>query len=177
MRALNPVKRIPYTARPVPPGTLTRFRELVRRIKAAPAYTEAIGEALATIGPDSIDEDPATLTPEISLRSCRGQVEVLWNKDGQEGVVIQKDSGNGQWTFLALDTRPDYIDNTPMPATSAKWKYRAIYSNDAQRIGRWSNVAEIGVGDNFHARIRLVSIVFPWNQPNSVFCNKTNKTN
>ena len=33
-----------------------------------------------------------------------------------------------------------------MPATSAKWKYRAIYSNDAQRIGQWSNVAEITVG-------------------------------
>ena len=31
-------------------------------------------------------------------------------------------------------------------ATSAKWKYRAIYSNDAQRIGQWSNVAEIMVG-------------------------------
>ncbi len=33
-----------------------------------------------------------------------------------------------------------------MPATSAKWKYRAIYSKDAQRIGQWSNVAEITVG-------------------------------
>lgn len=130
----------------VAPGILTRFRELVRRIKAAPAYTEAIGEALGIIGPDSIDEDPATLTPEISLRTSGGQVEVVWTKGSQEGVEIQKDSGNGQWIFLALDTRPNYIDTTPMPATSAKWKYRAIYSNDAQRTGQWSNVAEIVVG-------------------------------
>jgi hypothetical protein len=50
-------------------------------------------------------------------------------------VEIQKDSGTGLWSFLALDTRPNYIDTTPMPATSAKWKYRAIYSNDAQRTG------------------------------------------
>jgi hypothetical protein len=33
-----------------------------------------------------------------------------------------------------------------MPATSAKWKYSAIYSNDAQRTGQWSNVAEITIG-------------------------------
>jgi hypothetical protein len=98
------------------------------------------------IGSESADPDLATLTPEISLRSSGGQVEVLWNKGTQEGVEIQKDSGNGQWTFLAIDTRPNYIDNTPMPATSAKWKYPAIYSNDAQRTGQWSNVAEIVVG-------------------------------
>ena len=47
--------------------------------------------------------------------------------------------------LLALDTRPNYIDTTPMPATSAKWKYRASYTHDAQRIGQWSNVAEITV--------------------------------
>ena len=105
-----------------------------------------MGTALGIIGPDSVDPDPATLTPKISLRTNGAKVEVLWNKGAQEGVEIQKDSGNGQWAFLALDTRPNTIDTTPMPATSAKWKYRAIYSNDAQRIGQWSNVAKIVVG-------------------------------
>lgn len=95
------------------------------------------------MGSDSTDPDTATLMPEISLRSSGGRVEVLWNKGGQEGFEIQKNSGNGQWTFLAIDTRPKHIDTTRMPATSAEWKYRAIYSNDAQRIGQWSNVAEI----------------------------------
>lgn len=32
-----------------------------------------------------------------------------------------------------------------MSAAHKKWKYRAIYSNDAQRTGQWSNVAEIVV--------------------------------
>ena len=105
-----------------------------------------MGTAIGTICPNSADPDPATITPEISLRTSGGQDEVLWNKGSREGVEIQKDSGNGQWAFLALDTRPTTIDTTPMPATSAKWKYRAIYSNDAQRIGQWSNVAEIVVG-------------------------------
>lgn len=145
VQPITPALPVP-TPNSVEFGILTRFRELVRRLKTSPNYLEATGEALGIIGPDSVEPDPATLTPEISLRSSGGQVEVLWNKGGQEGVEIQKDSGNGQWAFLALDTRPNYIDTTPMPATSAKWKYRAIYSNDAQRTGQWSNVAEITVG-------------------------------
>ncbi len=32
-----------------------------------------------------------------------------------------------------------------MPATSAKWKNRAIYSNVAQRIDQWSNIVEITI--------------------------------
>ena len=42
-----------------------------------------------------------------NLAATGGQVEVLWNKGGQEGVEIQKDSGTGLWSFLALDTRPE----------------------------------------------------------------------
>lgn len=44
--------------------------------------------------------------------------------------------------------RPDYTDTDtePFPATPAKWSYRATYTHDAQRIGQWSNVAEITVG-------------------------------
>ncbi len=130
----------------MPAGILTRFRELVRRIKATPGYTESIGVALGIIGTESIAPDPATLAPAISLRSSGGQVEVVWNKGQMEAIEIQKDSGNGTWQFLALDTRPNYIDTTPLPTPAAAWKYRAIYSNDAQRIGQWSNVAEISVG-------------------------------
>jgi hypothetical protein len=130
----------------VAPGILARFRELVRQVKASSPYTDAIGTALGIVGPDSADVDPATLTPEISLRLNGGKVDVLWTKNGQEALEIQVDRGTGTWTFLALDTRPDYTDTEPFPATAAKWKYRAIYFNDAQRTGQWSNVAEIVVG-------------------------------
>lgn len=135
---------------PVPadvnPGILTRFRELVRRIKSSPNYLEATGVALGIVGPDSADDDPSTLIPEISLRLSGGKVEVIWTKKGQEAIEIQVDRGNGSWVFLAMDTRPNYIDTEPLPTTAAKWKYRAIYTLDSQRIGQWSNVAEITVG-------------------------------
>ncbi len=135
---------------PVPPdvdfGILIRFRELVRRIKAAPAYTEAIGEALGVIGPESTAPDPSTVTPAITLRTVGGQVEVVWKKGMMEAIEIQKDPGTGTWQFLAVDTRPNYTDTTPFPTPAATWKYRAIYTKDSQKTGQWSNVAEISVG-------------------------------
>ncbi len=145
---VTPVTPAPPAPTPtnMPPGILIRFRDLARRIKAAAPYTEAIGEALGIIGAESIAPDPATLAPAISLRSSGGQVEVVWNKGQMGGVEIQKDNGSGQWAFLAVDTRPNYIDTTPLPTPAANWKYRAIYSSDAQRLGQWSNVAEISVG-------------------------------
>jgi hypothetical protein len=146
--AVSPIT--PPLPTPVPdavdPGILTRFRELVRRIKTSPNYLDATGAALGIIGTDSADADQSTLIPYISLRLNGGKVEIIWTKNGQEAIEIQVDRGTGIWTFLAIDTRPNYIDTEPLPATAAKWKYRAIYTNDAQRIGQWSNVAEISVG-------------------------------
>ena len=130
----------------MPPGILTRFRELARRIKASAGYTDAIGQALGIVGPNSAGPDLATITPQISLRTVGDKVEVLWNKQGMEAVEIHKDSGS-DWQFLATDTRPNYFDTTPFPSPAAHWKYRAIYTQDSQKVGQLSNVAEITVGD------------------------------
>jgi hypothetical protein len=127
------------------PGVLNRFRALARRIKTNAAYTEATGEALGIVGPESTGPDLATITPEISLRTIGDQIEILWKKQGMEAIEIQKDTGSG-WQLLALDTRPNYIDTTPFPTPAATWKYRAIYCEDSQKVGQWSNVAEITVG-------------------------------
>lgn len=143
----TPVTTPPASPPPAsaPPDVLGRFRELARRIKASSGYTDAIGEALGIVGPDHAPRNFGTLAPLISLRTSGDAVEVVWNKDGMEAVEIQKDSGSG-WTFLAVDTRPNYTDTTPAPATASRWKYRAIYTHDSEKVGQWSNVAEITVG-------------------------------
>jgi len=87
----------------------------------------------------------ATLAPEISHRSADGQVEVVWKKGMMEAVDMQKDTGTG-WQFLAIDTRPNHTDTNPFPAPAAKLKYRAIYCEDSNKVGQWSNVAENAVG-------------------------------
>ena len=142
---LTPAPPAP-TPNNMPPGILIRFRDLARRIKAAAPYTEAIGEALGIIGSASTAPDPSTLAPQISLRAASGKVEVVWNKNAMPGIEIQVDRGTGVWQFLAIDTRPDYTDTTPFPSPPAKWKYRANYCEGSERIGQWSNVAEITVG-------------------------------
>ena len=75
-------------------------------------------------------------------------MEVVWKKNGMEAVEIHVDRGTGPngFAFLAQDTRPNYIDTPPFPTPAQKWRYRAIYCDDAQKVGQWSNVAEITVG-------------------------------
>lgn len=80
---------------------------------------------------------PASLAPRPDPSSAR------WIPSGTRMPQLIARQAKTTSAFLAIDTRPNYIDTTPMPATSAKWKYRAIYTKDAQRIGQWSNVAEI----------------------------------
>jgi hypothetical protein len=55
-----------------------------------------------------------------------------------EGIMIQNSENPLFFAFLR--------DLCAIAVNSSKWKYRAIYSNDAQRTGQWSNVVEITVG-------------------------------
>ncbi len=130
----------------VAPGILARFRALVRQIKAAPNYSEAMGRGLGLVGPESVAPDPALLAPVISLRLHGSDVEVVWNKGDMEAIEIQVDRGDGVFALLAVDTRPNYIDTEDFPVPAARWGYRAIYLRDAKRLGQWSGTAHITVG-------------------------------
>ncbi len=59
------------------------------------------------------------------------------------------DRGNGDLTapFLAADAVPDSTDTAAMPPAgqSALWKYKAIYRQDDDRTGQWSDVVSIPV--------------------------------
>ena len=73
-----------------------------------------------------------------------------WNIGGCPYVVeghpyVAKGDGLG-YLPLTTDTRPGCVDTEPMPATPAKWKYKAIFRKDDERVGLWSDVAEIAVG-------------------------------
>jgi hypothetical protein len=63
-----------------------------------------------------------------------------------DGIEIQVDRGT-DFVFLAIDTIPDYTDTAPMSAVgqSALWKYKAIYHQDDDRVGQWSDVVSIPV--------------------------------
>jgi len=145
-----------YTGTGTPPVMITpqangwRFTaSLVSRIKGHAAYTEADGQDLGVIGAEEQGADPETTQPDLKLvRVAGGHIEVQWKKSGFTGVRIEVDRGNGQWTFLAVDTVPHYTDTaTPAPGTTALWKYRAIYLDGDESFGQWSDTVSIAVNN------------------------------
>ena len=135
---------------PVIPGVIARFRIFVKWLNALPHYTEAIGEALQIVGDEQTAADLSTAKPNLPLKLAGGRVEIGWGWQGLNGqadsLELLVDRGTGQWIPLTIDTRPGYVDTEPFPATAAKWKYKAIWRKDDQRVGLWSDVAEISVG-------------------------------
>lgn len=87
----------------------------------------------------------------LKLKLEGGVVQVGWTWQGQSAfldmIEIQVDRGTGGgFAMLTYDTTPGYTDTTPLPATAAKWKYRAIYRVGDQRVGQWSSEVAITVG-------------------------------
>jgi len=135
----------------VPAGIVTRFRALVKRVKAAKNYSAAIGQALGIEGSVQGAPDLTTLQAILTLTLMGNAILVGWGWQGFSAFLdmleLQVDRGDGKgFVFLTYDTTPNYTDTAPLPATLAKWKYRAIYRVGDAQVGVWSNTVEITVG-------------------------------
>ncbi len=132
----------------VPPGIIPRFTALVRSIKSHASYTVAIGEDLRIEGDEEAAPDTDSARPDLSgARVAADEVRIPWKKGAFDGIRIEVDRGTGGgFTFLAVDTRPDYTDTEPFPAGGATWQYRAIYLLDDQKTGQWSPTVSVRVG-------------------------------
>jgi hypothetical protein len=95
----NPSAVAPYPLAPGFAGTLVeadiidRTRALVKRIKAAPGYTEAMGRDMRIVA----SGEPAVLTsPVLEITAIAGRVlEIKWHKGSASGIEIYVDSGAG----------------------------------------------------------------------------------
>ncbi|MEQ1862596.1 MAG: hypothetical protein ABMA13_21965 [Chthoniobacteraceae bacterium] len=91
-----------------------------------------------------------TVKPVIDAAKSGNHVEIDWGWQGNraflQGIRIEVDRGDGIWRLLTIDTTPGYNDTEALPATTTKWKYRAIYLVDDQQVGEWSQTAEATVG-------------------------------
>jgi hypothetical protein len=119
---------------------------MVNRIKAHQGYTTAIGQNLGIeiSASQKIDLDNSQPTLKSVMRG--GVVNLLWKKGKLDGILIEKDSGDG-FVTLDKDFHPDFIDNSVMPAQgqSAIWKYRAIYLMNDEKVGMWSDTITVTV--------------------------------
>ena len=133
---------------PVTPGIEKRFRAFIARLKSHPAYTKTIGDALHIEGPEATGPDLINSAPDLTgAKIVAGEVRIPWKKNGFQGVRIEVDRADGKgWVFLAVDTRPGYVDTEDHPATATIWKYRAFYIKDDQKVGQCSAVVEVRVG-------------------------------
>jgi hypothetical protein len=90
--------------------------------------------------------DPEAAKPVLTLRLVAGgQPEIGWKKGPFTALEIEVNRGTG-FTFLAVDTEPDYVDTFTPPATPTIWTYRAVYRLGESMAGQWSDPAEITVG-------------------------------
>jgi hypothetical protein len=138
------------TPPPVPaPGVFKRASSIAAVIKSRSNFTEADGNDLGIIGVSASAPDLVNAKPQIEIRLVQGgKPEILWTKGEYDGLAIYVDRGTDAWSFLAIDTYPDYIDNFALPASgsAAVWRYRAIYRYDDIEVGMWSDIVSITVG-------------------------------
>lgn len=131
----------------VAPGIFARSSAIANRIKASLNYSTADGDDLGIEGTQST-VNLNTMKPQLQGRLVAGgHPEIGWKKQGMDGVEIQKMDENGNWQHLAVDLKPNYIDNSPLPpaGSSAVWRYRAIYLYKDERVGQWSDVLVVTV--------------------------------
>ena len=130
----------------VTPGVVGRLRAAARRVKASPNYSQAIGSAFGIEGEQEQTPETVALQPVLTTAINGGRVIVGWTRGSADGIELYVDRGDGKgFTFLAIDTVPDYIDTQALPATPAVWKYKAMYRKDDQTVGQWSAPVAIGV--------------------------------
>jgi hypothetical protein len=132
----------------VAPGILPRLRQLVQRIKNAPAYTADIGEALGITGKDDGNAvDPATAKPTArAIALPGGQVRIEFNKSIFDGVYIEsRRQGESGWTFIGIDLYSPFIDARPplQAGTPEVREYRLRFYDADAPIGQWSDTISV----------------------------------
>ena len=135
-------------------GNNTDFNSLratIAAIKAHPAFTPEIGQALGVVGgKDSFD--PSFYTAELRdvVLSAPGQVTVTFGKArGKiDGVnVYSRRQGTTEWKFLARDTQSPYVDTTPLAQAGTpeirEYRIRGVIADE--EIGNYSDTRQITV--------------------------------
>jgi hypothetical protein len=139
------VPEMPAPPVAVPPGIDHRFRRLVRRIKAHPAYSTGMGKDLG-IHIDTVSAAPAA--PGLRLRFEGGKPHVRFTKKGMHGIYLYGRRGaEEKFTLLATVTRSPYIDQRPNLEADVpeKREYHAFYMMNDRVAGVKSPVAQLVV--------------------------------
>ncbi len=142
---------LPTGVTAVAPGALDRIFAQVQAIKDGGKCTDTIATNLGLVGSAKTGPDQASLQPLLSVFLVGGHVLVKWGWGGNgpylDSCEFWVDRGDGKgFGFLTIDTTPNYTDTQPLPATPAKWAYKAIYRVGEAQVGLWSLPVSLPVG-------------------------------
>lgn len=142
----QPMTVLPSMPADPPPlrGILHRFAGQIRRVKAAPAYTAAIGDQLRINPAPLPPPDPATAQPALEAAAeAMFKVRVAWTRQGFAALELQSQRGaETDWTSQGVKTTTEAVDaRAPLVAGQPEVRrYRAIYVEDDAPVGLWSAV-------------------------------------
>ena len=126
-------------------GCEAKVRAIIRRWKAAPGYSLAIGMDLGIVGAQ-ISVDASSLTPELRVGLVRGRPLLRASLLGCDALEVQVDRGNGFSLFdVSMGAPLEDPHPLPPPGASAVWTYRAILREQNQRVGQWSRSVAVPV--------------------------------
>lgn len=119
---------LPPPAPTVAAGIFPRTTAIVKRMKAHPNYTEAIGRDCGIIGAENSNRE-ADMKPDLVLSQEGGNINVKYTKGEAEGIKLLSKRGNEtEFTFLAVvtktsfkDTRSNLIANQPESRHYCAW--------------------------------------------------------
>jgi len=127
------------------------IRPAVTTGKNNPASTDAIGQALGVIGPES-NFDPATCQTELRSAEVVGpaQVRLKFGKARAhvDAVKAQMRRGTGAWTTVGMALRSPWVDTTPLaqPGVPENREYRVRAVVADEEIGLPSAALPATVG-------------------------------
>ena len=122
------------------PGIVPRFRNLAKKIKAAPGYTSSIGVSLGIVGPaPTPDPNPKPVLKGLALPNW--QVQIKFKKGTFSGIYIEMKRGTAAWAFLDRAVSTKYIDMTPplVAGQPEERQYRARFMTGNVQVGQWSD--------------------------------------
>lgn len=137
---------VPVGAAP-PPGVIARIRAVVKRIKAAPTYTAAIGQTLRIVSSGSTPIDPASVRPDTKVRALpMFKSKLNWTNRGFTAVRTRcRVDGEATWTDLGLATGSSVVDERPPqePGKPEVRFYEQIYLRNNEPVGQWSDSVRV----------------------------------
>ncbi|HMO81457.1 MAG TPA: hypothetical protein PKD24_11775 [Pyrinomonadaceae bacterium] len=122
-------------------GIIPFIRQLIKRLKASPNYTEAIGEVLDLVV-DSPDElNPGDIVPELKLKGLNdGAIEIKFSRQGLDAMRVDwrvKDAT--EWQLAGTYTTSPGIHNQPSADGKPEAReYRGILLSKNQPVSQYS---------------------------------------